>query len=91
MSKFSYSSLLKLLEIGLLVLMHISSSMCIPQEQGLVNGSKSFCNKLQEESLTTVGMLIRKIMHLPMTRLGDHAQEDLALIWLEVKEGIKNT
>jgi hypothetical protein len=50
--------------------MHMSGgSMCIPQEQGLVNGSESLCNKLQEQSLVAVGMLTRKIMHLPMTRL----------------------
>jgi hypothetical protein len=43
--------------------------MCIPQEQGLVNGSEYLCNKLQEQSLVPVGMLSGKIMDLPMTRL----------------------
>ncbi len=69
MSKFSYSSLLKLSEIGLFILMHMSGSMCIPQEQGLVNGSQSLSNKLQEQSPLAVGMLTRKIMHVPMTGL----------------------
>ncbi len=69
MSKFSYSSVLKLSKIGLFILMHMSGSMCIPQEQGLVNGSESLCNKLQEQSPVAVSMLTRKIMHLPMTGL----------------------
>ncbi len=69
MAKFSCSSSVKLSERGLFVLMHISGSMCIAQEQGLVNGSESLCNKLQEQSLGVVGMLKLKIMHLPLARL----------------------
>jgi len=68
-SKFSCSLLIKLSEIGLFELMHMSGSMCIAQEQGPVNGSESLCNKLQEQSLGVVGMLTLKIMHLPLARL----------------------
>jgi hypothetical protein len=63
------SSLVNLSERGLFVLMHMSGSMWIAQEQGLVNGSESLCNKLQEQSLRVVGMLTSKIMHPPLARL----------------------
>ncbi len=67
-SKCFRSSLVKLSERGLFVLMHMSGSMCIAQQQGLVNGSESLCNKLQEQSLRVVGMLTLKIMHPPLAR-----------------------